>query len=208
MEKYKSSQRYHEVVWMLIHSEDLEAKAKRQNDTSKILYCCLELRNALEMVDFHLILASLPNSEHNQIAEVAKKFHGNDKVNDKLKSLKEKTQTFYECVCEVLGIQGKFYDYKKSNYLKTELSQYLHTYTKTPEEMEFKSSFIQASFSIITEVRKFIRTSLIDDGESLIVQNIEYGSLTSKNKELLQEWRENKIDENTLRIRIHENRTF
>jgi hypothetical protein len=50
MDKYKSSQRYHEVGWMLAHSEDLETKAKKQRDTSKIIYCCLkpeEIKTAL-----------------------------------------------------------------------------------------------------------------------------------------------------------------
>jgi len=61
------------------------------------------------MIDFHLIIASVPKSEHQIIAEIAKPNHGNDKVNNKLKSLKEKTQKFYECVCEELKIHGKFY---------------------------------------------------------------------------------------------------
>lgn len=205
MEKYKSSQRYHEVVWMLIHSEDLENKAKKQHDTSKIIYCCLELRNILEMIDFHLILASVPNSEHNAIAEIAKSYHGNDRANNKLKSLKEKTQTFYQFVCEEIGVPGKYYDYKKSNSLKTELSQYIHTYTRTPKEMEFDSAFIKAALPLISEARKFIKTSLIFDGETYIVQNLDYANLAIEDKELLQEWKQDKIDENTLRTRISEN---
>ena len=80
---------------MLIHSEDLEKKAIKQNDSSKVIYCCLEIRNALEMIDFHLLIASVPNSKHKTIAEIAKSFHGNDKANSKLKALKEKTQKFY-----------------------------------------------------------------------------------------------------------------
>jgi hypothetical protein len=202
MNTYKPSQRYHEVIWMLKHSEDLEMKAKKLSDTSKIIYCCLELRNAIEMLDFHLIIASIPNSEHNLIAEIAKPYHGNDKANNKYKSLKEKTQLFYECVCDVLHVPGKFYDYKKSNKLKFDLSQYIHTYTKTPEEMEFNGTFITAAFPIIKEARNFLNTSLIYDGESYIVQNLDYTTLTPEDKQLLQEWKEDKIDEDTLRKRI------
>jgi len=202
MDTYKPSQRYHEVTWMLIHSEDLEKKARRQFDTSKIIYCCLELRNAIEMLDFHLIIASVPTSEHHVIAEIAKPYHGNDKANNKFKSLKEKTQKFYECVCEELGIPGKFYDYKKSNELKSELSQYVHTYTKTPKEMEFDSPFIKAAFTIIEAAREFMKASLIYDGESYIVQNLDFTTLAMEDKELLQEWKQDKIDEDTLRNKI------
>ena len=206
MAQYIPSQRYHEVVWMLIHSEDLEKKAKRQFDTSKVLYCCLEIRNALEMVDFHLIIASVPNSEQDAIAEIAKNYHGNDRVNNKLKSLKEKTQKFYECVCDELNIPGKFYDYKKSNLLKTQLSQYIHTYTRKPAEMEFNNPFIKSAFPIINEAREFIKNSLISDGESLIVQNIDYASLSTEDKELFQQWKQDKIDESALRMGISKNR--
>ena len=205
MDTYKPSQRYHEVVWMLIHSEDLEKKAKKQFDTSKIIYCCLELRNAIEMLDFHLIIASAPDSEHNIIVEIAKPYHGNDKANNKYKSLKEKTQKFYECICEELGIPGKFYDYKKSNQLKFELSQYIHTYTRIPRDMEFESPFIKAAFPIIKEAREFMKASLIHDGESYIVQNLDYTTLPVEDKELLQEWKQGNMDEDTLRKRILEN---
>lgn len=207
MAQYIPSQRYHEVAWMLRHSSDLEDKAKKQSDASKVIYCCLELRNAIEMVDFHLILASVPNSEHQTIAEIAKPYHGNDRANSKLKSLKEKTQIFYECVCEELDIPGKFYDYKKSNQLKSELSQYIHTYTRIPKEMEFESPFIKAAFPIINEAREFIKQSLIPDGDSYIVQNMDFSILSAEDKELLQEWKIDKIDEETLRKRISENRT-
>lgn len=190
---------------MLIHSEDLEKKAIKQNDSSKVIYCCLEIRNALEMIDFHLLIASVPNSKHKTIAEIAKSFHGNDKANSKLKALKEKTQKFYECVCEVINIPGKFFDYKRSNDLKFELSQYIHTYTRVPSEMKFDSAFIQAAFPIIKKTREFIKASLIPDGDSFIVQNIDYRTLSKEDKELLQEWREDKITEEILRLRIAKN---
>lgn len=205
MEQYIPSQRYHEVVWMLIHSRDLEKKAKKQKDTSKIIYCCLELRNAIEMIDFHLLLASVPNSEHKSIAEIAKPYHGNDKANNKLKSLKEKTQIFYEYVCDEVGIPGNFYDYKNSNFLKSELSQYIHTYTRIPNEMEFDSPFIKAALPIIAKAQSFIESSLIPDGDSYRVQNLDYGTLPIEDKELLQEWKQDKIDAETLRQRIRQN---
>lgn len=205
MDRYKPTKRYHEVNWMLIHSEDLESKAKRQRDSSKLIYCCLELRNAIEMLDFHLILASVPNSEHQKIAEMAKPYLGNERVNNKLKSLKEKTQKFYECVCEAVGIPGKFYDYRKSNEIRFELSQYIHTYTRKPSEMNFESSFIQAAFPIILKAREFVKNSLINDGENYIVQNIDFTSLSPEDKELLFDWKQDKIDEGTLRIRILQN---
>jgi hypothetical protein len=205
MDKYKSSERYHEVSWMLIHSEDLEKKAIRQKDTSKVLYCCLELRNCLEMIDFHLLLASVPDSEHQKITEIAKNFRGNDKANKLLKALSYKTQIFYECICSQLALPGVFFDYKKSNSLKTELCQYIHTYTRVPKEMEFDSSFIKAAFPLIKEVRQFIKASLISDGESQIVQNIDYARLEPEDKTLLQEWKDDKVDEENLRKRISEN---
>jgi len=165
----------------------------------------LELRNALEMIDFHLLLASVPNSEHHQIAETAKPYHGNDKVNKTLKSLSFKTQVFYECVCDQIGLSGTFFNYKKSNFLKSELSQYIHTYTRVPKEMKFDSPFIKAAFPIIKEAREFIRKSLISDGENLIVQNIDYTNLSIEDQALLQDWKEDKIDEETLKMRISEN---
>jgi len=137
MNSYKSSERYHEVTWMLIHSKDLEIKARRMNDSSKVIYCCLELRNILEMIEFHLLLASVTEEEHTSIANIAKSHRGNDKANKLLKSISFKSQKFYECVCENINQDAVFFDFKKSNEYKTELSEYLHTNTKTPKEMEF-----------------------------------------------------------------------
>jgi hypothetical protein len=68
--------------------------------------------------------------------------------------------------------------------------------------MEFDGAFIKAAFPIIKAAREFVKTSLIYDGESYIVQNLDYTSLTTEDKELFQEWKQDKIDEDTLRKRI------
>jgi len=71
--------------------------------------------------------------------------------------------------------------------------------------MDFGSPFIQAAFPVINNARNFIKNSLIWDGGTYIVQNLDYATLPIEDKELLQEWRQGVIDETILRRQISEN---
>ena len=114
---YTPSNRVHDFAWMVKHSEDLETKAKKQKDTSKLLYCCFELRNAIEMLEFHLLLASIPNSKHQTFSEIAKHFKGNEKANKALKALSYKTQVYYEIVCKESEVNGNYFNFQKSFWI-------------------------------------------------------------------------------------------
>jgi len=197
---YRPSQRIHEPPWLIWHAKDLLEKANRQNDASKILYSCLELRNCLEMVEFRMILASVGEEDRTQLMIDAKPRHGINKVNDKVKSLKYKYQIFYKIVCETIGRFGNPIDFSKSSTLKEKLSDYVHTYTRTPEELKFGSEYLRAASGIMEETIAFLELALNKDQNSYMLQNLSITTLNEEDKQILDKWKNGIIkDESELR---------
>jgi hypothetical protein len=199
---YKSSLRIHEPPWLLLQAKDLLDKGVRQKDSSKILYSCLELRNCLEMVEYRMILASVEETDREQIMVEAKPRQGINKVNNKIKTLKYKYQIFYKTICETLDHSGYPFDFSKSANLKEALSNYVHTYTRTKEELEYGSLYLKSANEIIKEVIDFLELSLNKEKgkNSYTLQNMCMTTLSSEYKQILDNWKNGTIkDESELK---------
>jgi hypothetical protein len=55
------------------------------------------------------------------------------------------------------------YDFKKAEEIKGTLSQYLHIYSRTDQELEFDSTFIQESLSVIQLAIDFLKNYFSKD---------------------------------------------
>lgn len=192
---YRPSQRIHEPPWLIWHAKDLLDKAKRQKDSSKVLYACFELRNCLEMVEFRMILASVEENERAQLMIDAKPRHGIRKVNDKVKSLKHKYQIFYKVACETIDRAGNPLDFSKSAELKEALSDYVHTYTRTPEELNFGSKYIKDAYEVIKDSIIFLESALNKKQNTYMLQNLSIMTLEEDDKKILNDWKNGIIED-------------
>ncbi len=190
MPLYNPHKRTHNIAWLYQHSKHLYRSSKELQDVSFVLYCCLELRNLLELLEFDLLLASVSTEEKkNEIRELAKPKNGIRKVNDELKTLKEKFQTFYDSVARVNGIASKVFYFSESNDLKYELSDYVHTYTRFESEMLYDSDFISKSFNLIKKSFVFIDKSIVNDGTIISLQNLVKDELQNEDILLYEQWK-------------------
>jgi hypothetical protein len=205
MVKFNSSQRIHNFAWIIEQSRSLEEKAIRQKDSSKIIYCCLELRTALEMLEFLLVLGSVPTPSYDEIISLSQKQNGVDSLNKKIKAITFKNQTFFEVLCNLLNIPGGVFNYSLSQDYKHRLSQYIHTYTMLPENLLFESEFIQKSFELIREVRAFLEKSLNRDDNGYNISVVEYATMPEEDKIILEDWRLDRIDKDIMKNRLWEN---
>lgn len=122
--------------WQLKHCEVLLEEAEKYNNTSLVLYAALEARNLLEKTEFDLMLMSTEKSEWEALSQMARGKYGLTKSNNKYKALKYRYQTFSEAITKViLDFSLKVYDYKASEELQNGLAEYVHIYTRTPDEL-------------------------------------------------------------------------
>ncbi len=84
--------------------------------------------------------------------------------------------------------------------LKTRLSNYVHTYTRTNEELHFNSDYLKTASKLINETINFIEYSLNRKGNSYLLQNICISTLNDQDKKILTDWKSGKIrDEDALK---------
>ena len=175
MEMYSYHKRIHHASWLLMHIEVLLNEARKHQNVSFILYACLECRNLLELIEFELILMSTNENSREELIDKMKVKGGIQSVNKELKILKFRLQTFSECISKISDLPVKAYDYKKSEELQKGLSDYIHIYTRSQEELTFGSEFINNGIAKIQETKTFIKTFFVksDDSYTYGVLNFE-----------------------------------
>jgi len=191
MKEYNPNKRNQDPGYLICNAQYLKDFAINQENSSLIIYTCLDLRTALELTEFYFLLDSVGPEFRTEITIMAKSKNGIDKVNRKLKSLKDKFQKFYTAVCEVTGTKGEYFNFKKSHDFQFHLSQYLHTYTRDQADIDFNSKFMQNALPLIDEVTQFIKDSLMFDGKTYTIQNIDVNGIPSEDIEVLNEWKTN-----------------
>lgn len=205
MREYNPDIRENDPVYLMRHVEELIKIGTTFHNSSSIIYACLDARIALEILDLQFILNSINPNERADIIEQSKPKNGIDKLNKDIGSLKERYQLFFQAICEIISMNGKFYDFKKSKDLQYKLSTYIHSYYMTQDELNFNSTLMQEAISIINDVNKFI-FSLPKEGQSLIVLGIEMKKIPPEDIELLNEWKTStKFKYEDLKIRLYEN---
>lgn len=183
--------------WLMKHCEVLLEEASKYSNASLVLYATLEARNLLEKTEFDLMLMSTDRGEWQELANMAKGKHGLTKSNNKYKALKYRYQTFSEALVKViLDFELKVYDYKTSENLQTELSEYLHTYTRTPEEMEFSSDFIQNGISLVNKTLEFVKSYYVKKDDGYVFGLLNFSTLNGSMKKEFELWKKD-VSEDT-----------
>lgn len=205
MRNYYPTKRIHDPAYYCHHVSEMKKMAIKGENSNAIVYCFEDLRTALELVEYNFLLASVGEEFRQEISDLTKMKNGIDKANKKIKTLKEKYQQFYQAVCEVINIPGKSYDTKKSDNLKHKISSYLHTYTRTQEEIDFGSEFMNNGLDLIDEVLVFIKESLMINGNSYTIQSIDKDKIPTENMIIFEEWRTSvKMSYDELKAKLQE----
>lgn len=163
--QYNFRMRFQDLSWSFITIENLIKQSKESKNTTLLIYAAFESRHILERIEFEAIVMSANSRFTIKDFENIKKHHGIQKANKKFNALKFKYQTFSESFSKAVGPDLKAYDYKKAEDIKGKLSQYLHIYSRTDQELEFDSSFIQSGFVEVQSAIDFLKSYMsIDNG--------------------------------------------
>lgn len=205
MSDYDANKRKNDPAYLLHHVGKLLEIAKEYENSSLLIYACLDSRIALEICDLYLIIASVKPEERQEVLESSKPKNGIDKMNKKHKALKEKYQSFFQILSEISGVSWNNYDFKKSKDLQHKLSSYIHSYYMLDDEVDFHSDTMQSVFQLIDEVREFIQAGLNFNGSEYKIIGVEIATIPEADKELLAEWKEDNITQEELKERIRLN---
>lgn len=186
---YNPNIRENDSAYLLRQVQELVLIAEQNKSSSPLIYACLDSRIALEVLDLNMILHSVSLDERKQIVEDSKPKNGIDRVNKKEGSLKEKYQLFFQAVCEVLDVEGKFYDFKKSKEIQYKLSTYIHSYYMSNNDLNYNSPLMQNAIAIIKEFEKFLKTGVPTKDDSMIIIGMNCKTMPENDKELLVKWK-------------------
>lgn len=205
MREYHPNLRINDPAYLLHHIDKLLEIAKAHQNSSSLIYACLDSRIALEYCDLYLILASVKPEERESVLESSKPKNGIDRLNNKHKALKEKYRTFFQILSELLGVSWNQYNFKRSKELQNQLSTYIHSYCMLDSEIAFHSDLMQAVFPLLEQVKAFIQESLNFDGTEYTIIGVEMSSIPSEDRELLNEWKENRLSVEELTEKLSSN---
>jgi hypothetical protein len=190
MKLYDYHKREHHNSWILKHCEVLIEEAKKNFNSSLVLYAALEARNLLEKTEYDVLLCFSDKEDWGYIKETAKMKNGLDTLNKKYKALNYRYQTFSETFLKVISnSELKTFDYSNSGILQSKLSQYLHIYTLSANELEFKSDFIQNGIIVVNEAIDFIKKYYIKKDEKLTFGIIDFSTLEGSIKVEFDNWK-------------------
>ncbi len=193
-EKMKQQYGFHTRIqnpqWSIIHIENLLELSRQNKNPSFIIYAAFESRNLLERIEFELIVMSANSIFGIEDFENIKKRHGIQKANKKFNVLKFRYQTFTESFTKVVkpGLGLQTYNYKESEKLKENLSQYLHLYSRTNKELEYESEFIQEGFNHINKSTEFLNSYFSIDTNSLYYGVLDFMTLAEPMKNEFKKW--------------------
>ena len=188
--KYDYHKREPHNSWLLKHCEVLLEEAKKNNNTSLVLYAALEARNLLEKTEFDLMLMSTDKDEWETLSQMARGKYGLPKSNNKYKALKYRYQTFSEAITKViLDFELKVYDYKASEELQNNLAEYIHIYTRTPDELEYKSDFIQTGVKSVNEAISFVKSYYVTHDNNYVFGILTFSTLSGSMKVEFEKWK-------------------
>lgn len=205
---YNPNIRENDSAYLLRQVQELLLIAEHNKSSSPLIYACLDSRIALEILDLNIILHSVNKEERIQIIENSKPKNGIDRVNKKEGSLKEKYQLFFQAVCEVLNVNGKFYGFKKSKDIQYRLSTYIHSYYMTNEDLKYNSLLMQNAIKIIKEFEDFIKTAVPVENNSMVIIGTNFKNLPVNDKILFEDWKTSSITYDELKEKLRLNHSL
>ena len=186
---YNPEIRLNDPIYLLKQVDELLKIAIKNKNSSLLIYASLECRIALELMDLNFLLHSVSKSERKQIIEDSKPKNGIDRVNKKIGVLKYKYQLFLQIICELLDVQSKYYDYKKSKDFQHNISKYIHSYHMTSEELEFDSENMQDCLNMILDIDEFIKLSMPYKNGSWFMLGMEIAKMPEEDRIVLDKWK-------------------
>lgn len=187
---YDFHTRHQNPSWSFHHVAALIDLAESNRNSSFIIYAALECRNIFEKIEHDILLLAAIESNYSEWIEIIKRKNGIQQINEKYKVLKFRYQTFTEAFALALmdNCPIKSFGFQKSTDFQMKLSQYLHIYYRTDQELLYESSFIQNGILLINEAIEFIKSniSIIDNG--LVYGTLNFSTLSDSMKVLFTDW--------------------
>ncbi len=187
---YEFNKRIQNVNWSLIHIETLLNYSRENKNPSFVIYAAFESRHLLERIEFEIIVMSANSKFGHQDFVDIKKRHGINKANKKFNSLKFRHQTFTEAFAKAVKpeLNFNFFNYKESESLKENLSQYLHLYSRMDDELEFESDFIQNGFIRIKATKDFLESYFTKDLNGVYFGVLDFTTISEAMKIEFNNW--------------------
>lgn len=203
--QYNFRIRFQNLSWSFITIENLLKQSRETSNANLLIYAAFESRHIIERIEFESIVMSANSRFTIEDFENIKKYHGIQKANKEFNALKYKYQTFSESFSKSVrpDLNLKVYDYKKAEEIKGKLSQYLHIYSRTDQELEFESSFIQSGFIEIESAIDFLKSFISLDGDGYYYGILDFMTIADPMKNEFISWlnsSEQKNDELTERL--------
>ena len=197
MIKYNFHVREQNLDWSITQIEVLLDNCLKQKSTPYLLYAALESRMIIERVEFEILVMSAHESDDEEWITKIKEFKGIQKVNSKYKGLKMRYQTFTEAFSKVLieHYPLKPFDFKKSETFESELSQYLHIYYRTKEELDFDSKFIQSGIELIKSTLSFLKNLFLKREDGYFFGVLNFSSLKDEVGIEFRDWLQRKDED-------------
>ncbi|MDD4438160.1 MAG: hypothetical protein PHS04_09025 [Tissierellia bacterium] len=167
MKPFNPYNREHNLHWSVLQLSTLLGNAIEKNSSTYISYAALEGRMIIERVEFEILVMAAHESLNTDWQDLIEKQNGIQKVNSKYKALKFRYQSFTEAFSKVILIDLplKPFEFKKAEDFQSRLSQYIHIYTRKPEELLFEGEFIQSGIKFIKETISYLENMFtIQDG--------------------------------------------
>lgn len=198
MPNFNPHERTLTVTWLLEQIKLLLKSAKHLSDSSLILYAALETRNLFERLEFELLAMAAAGTESEEFLIGISGKTGIQQTNNKYKVLKYRYQSFSSAATKAIfegGTLNKF-DFKKSEQYCSKLSQYVHSYSRMPEDMMFGSTYMNSGIELIEECINYLMKDFFEiiDG-ALIYGVFDFNTLTPLVRQEFENWLKG-VDEN------------
>lgn len=198
MKAFNPYKREHNLHWSVLQIRTLLGNAIEKESSTYISYAALEGRIIIERVEFEILVMAAHESLNSDWQDLIEKQNGIQKVNCKYKALRYRYQTFTEAFSKVAlnDIQIKPFDFKKAEDLQSKLSQYIHIYTRRPEELLFESEFIQNGIQLIKETISYLENMFTIKDDNYVFGVLNFASLKNGFEIEFDSWLKT-LDDNT-----------
>jgi hypothetical protein len=203
MPEYIPTKRMEMGTWLYAHIQYLVVLAKKYRDPTMVIYACFETRNFLEKLECEIILAALTEEERLKYLPEIEKMRGLTAAFGNV--IQEKAYTyisFMNALCKAKSVPFKplgNFDFKISNRYKTELNDYCHLYSKSQNDFEFDSSFIQNGLALPKKIFDQLKVlKVLNDVTGVTITGIAVSALKGDSLVILERWRKKEIKESEL----------
>ncbi len=196
MKPFNPYEREHNLHWTVLQMRTLLGNALKLKSSTYISYAALEGRMIIERVELEILAMAAHKSLNTDWHDLIEKYNGIQKVNSKYKALKFKYQTFTEAFSKVIldDLPVKPFEFRKAEDFQSKLSQYIHIYTRTPEEIKFDSDFMQTGIKLLEETISFLENMFTIRDKNYIFGVLDFASLKNGFEVEFKNWL-NTLDE-------------